>query len=274
MKKFTFMIAILASVVAVSAQNLLLNPSFETWTAGKPDSWVLGTTGTVTQSSVSLSGSALQIAATGTFSVTQNIAAPNGTFDTSKKYQLVVNYKTTAGDGTDERVWCNWITSPVGAATTSYWTMSLTDSLGLKGPGGNNQPATGILGDGTNGYMVSNLAGGDWKSYTYTMTPPAGATQFSFQIRTYNKATVIWDDLAFGEEGTLGLNPIKTNTSFFLAGKSGKLVNVIPGSAVVVYNAVGKKVQVGVASSTYDLSKLSKGMYIVRVGNVSKKITL
>lgn len=275
MRKFTLILAVLASVVALNAQNLLTNSGFESWTSGKPDSWTVGTTGTLTQSTTTPSGTgfALQVAATGTYSVTQNVAAPAGGFDVSKRYQIIVKYKASAGDGTDSRVWCNWITSPVGAATTTYWTMSLADSLGLKGPGGNNQPATGTAGTGTNGYLLDSRSSTPFLTYTYSFTPPANATQFSFQIRTYNGATVLWDELFFGIEGTSDVNKVKENGAFYLYKK--QLVNVSNGAVVEVYNTLGKQIVKSISSSSaFDLSKLAKGIYVVKVDGVSKKITL
>lgn len=275
MRKFTFILTVLVSVAALNAQNLLTNPSFETWTANKPDGWTLGTSGTGTQSATTSTGtgSALQIAASGTYSVTQNVPAPDGGFDISKKYQITVKYKATAGDGTDARVWCNWITSPVGATLTTYWSMSLADSLGLKGPGGNTQPASGIAGTGTNGYLIDSRSSTGFLTYTYSFTPPANATQFSFQIRTYNGATVLWDELYFGLDLASNVDKVKDNETFYLYEK--QLVNLSEGAVVEVFNPLGKQVVKSVISNnTLDLSKLAKGIYIVRVDGISKKITL
>jgi len=274
MKKITFLLSFVVCAMFAGAQNLLINPSFENWTAGKPDSWTLGTTGTVTQSSTTGtgSGSALQIAATGTFSVTQSVPGP---FDTSKQYKISFKYKVTAGDGTDSRTWCNWITSAVGATTTTYWSMTSTDSLGLKGPGGNNQPASGTSGNGTNGYLIDNRTG-DWNTYTFSFTPPANATQFSFQIRTYNGATVIWDELYFGLANNTGLNtPTASKLEVVVSGKNLLVKNVVEGSTVEIFSAVGSKVQTSaVENGKISIANLKGGMYVVRSGKLTQKIML
>lgn len=277
MKKITLLFSFIACALLAQGQNLLTNAGFETWTAGKPDSWTLGTTGTVTQSTTTPSGSgnALQIAATGTFSVTQNVPAPVGGFDGTKTYKISFKYKATAGDGTDARTWCNWITSEVGAATTTYWSMTLTDSLALKGPGGNSQPASGTAGTGTNGYLVDSRNGG-WLTYSYSFTPPSTAKQFSFQIRTYNGATVIWDDLYFGIDESAGINSPKANPfNASVIGKKLVLSNVTDGSTVEIYTALGSKVQSSeLVDGSVVLNNLSKGLYIVRVGKQSQKFML
>jgi len=275
MKKITFLLSFIACVVFAQAQNLLTNPSFETWTSGKPDSWTLGTTGTVTQSSTTAtgSGSALQIAATGTFSTTQVVVGP---FNSSKQYKVVIKYKVTAGDGTDARIWSNWITSTVGATTTVYSTMSLADSLGLKGPGGNSQPASGVAGNGTNGYLIDNRTSSDWNVYTFSFTPPANATQFSFQIRTYNTATVIWDDLYFGLADISGTNnPSSDKLHVIVLGKNLLINNIGEGSTIEIYSALGSKVQTStLENGKVSLNNLAKGMYVVRAGKLTQKFML
>lgn len=280
MKKVFLFLSFLACVFFTNAQNLLTNSSFETWTSGKPDSWTVGTTGTLTQSTTALNNtlSSMQIAATGTYSVTQVVVAPNVTFDTNKKYKIVVNYKTTAGDGTDERVWCNWITSAVGATTTTYWSMTLADSLGLKGPGGNVQPASGTLGNGTNGYLVSNKASGEWTQYTYSFYPPAGATQFSFQIRTYNGATVIWDELYFGEDiitdTNTDVNEVKSNIRVFVSDRNLVILDS-PSNMIELYSTNGSKIRnLTLVNNSVKLNDLSKGVYFIKINNFKTKILL
>ena len=119
----------------------------------------------------------------------------------------------------------------------------------------------------------------DWRMQTYTteFIAPANATDFVLECRSYKSATVIWDNMVFGEKGTVGLSETKVDSRFFLNSnrKSLMLSNVALGTSVEVFNSIGKRIQSGVtSSSSYDLSKLAKGMYIVRVGSISKKITL
>ena len=262
MKKFTLTVAILASIVAVSAQNLLTNGSFESWTGGKPDGWSITTPANATISegatfndgtkSFKVVGLAL-----GTYGVSQSIPVTAG-----KTYTVVMNYFIEAGDGTDARIWCNFKT--VTGSVTKYWTMALADSLALKGP---NATQTG-------GYFPD--VKGSWQTYTYDVVAPAGFDQFSYEFRTYKSpAIVYWDNMQFGEKGTLAINEARNDVRMFVNGKSLIMSNVTDGTAVEVFNSVGKRVSQGVvASSSYNMSKLTKGMYIVRVGSTTKKVTL
>ncbi|MFZ4456143.1 MAG: T9SS type A sorting domain-containing protein [Bacteroidales bacterium] len=258
MKKFTLIFAILASIVAVSAQNLLSNPGFETWTAGKPDSWSITTpaNGAISEGATLNEGtkSCKVTGGTGTYGMSQAVSVVAG-----KTYTVVMNYFIEAGDGTDARIWCNFKT-----AAGKYWSMALADSLALKGP--NATASAGYFPD----------VKGSWQTYTYDVVAPAGFELFSFEFRTYKTpAIVYWDNMQFGEKGTLGINEARNDVRMFVNGKSLILSNVAEGTAVEVFNSVGKRVSQGVvASSSYNLSKLTKGMYIVRVGKTSKKITL
>jgi hypothetical protein len=124
MKKITLLLSFIACAVLANAQNLLSNPSFETWTSGVPASWTLTTTvSAITSQSTDTtstgSGSAIKIAGpTGTYSLTQIVPAPLGTFNTDSTYTISFKYNVTSGDNTDARIWMGFITSTVGATTT------------------------------------------------------------------------------------------------------------------------------------------------------------
>jgi hypothetical protein len=277
MKKITFLLSFVACIAFTNAQtNLLVNPGFETWAAGVPTGWTFEkTTGTLTQSNVTPtnSGSSLQVAATATYWITQNVPAPVGGFDLTKKYKVSFKYKSNAGDGTDARIWSNWMTSPIGATTGVYPGMTLTDSLGLKGPGGNNAPT--VLGNGSNGYLIDNRSG-VWESYSFSFTPIAGATQFSFQLRVYTAATVLWDDVYFGIDAASGLSTPKASTlEVLVSGKNLLVKNVVEGSPVEIFSAVGSKVQTSaVENGKVSIANLKGGMYVVRSGKLTQKSML
>ena len=192
-------------------QNLLTNPSFETWSAGVPTGWTLSPPmGTITQSPISASGQTgssfqyLNIGPT-TFILQQNVLPPDGasTFDTSKTYKLSVTYLVTSGDGTDARVWSGLLTSAVGTANVFYPITTHADSIlyyiPFHGPGGNIFPPSGTFGNDNNGYLLDNRTSGVWHTYTYSFKFPAGIKQFNFAVRSYMMSTVIWDDFYFGE---------------------------------------------------------------------------
>lgn len=290
MKKLTLFVVALIAFVAVHAQtNLLTNPSFDTWTNGTtPDGWTfpnpIPTTNTVTQNTTNTftgTGSALQVTSNSTaatFSVYQYVLPPNGatTFDPSITYELRVRYTATAGDGTDARIWCGFLSNAPGTSPNTYITFSHADSLGLLGPGGNFNP-TGYATN--NGYLYSTCPGSpvyanQWYTYVYKFNFPAGVTQFNFQIRMYKGSTVLWDDFYFGEAiatdfTTAVQNTMTTGLKVYMEGNQLMVQGVAPETPVVVYNALGALVKNAVAA---DHITLPKGIYIVKVSGNSTKV--
>jgi len=290
MKKITLLLSFIACVVFAQAQNLLVNPSFETWASGVPTGWTLTTTvsGTVSQATTTAqnqTGSALQVAGpTGTYTIQQNVVPPAGasTFDTNSTYKLSVSYLVTAGDGTDARVWSGLVTSAPNVTPITYYAVPTThaDSLityiPIHGPGGNIVPASGTFGNDLNGYLLDNRTSAVWHTYNYSFKFPTGIAQFNFAVRQYSASTVIWDNFYFGIDLSAGVSDIKADAlNVSLAGKSLYVKNVTDGSIVDVYSSVGSKVQSAqLVNGAIQLNNLSKGLYIVRIGNQSSKIIL
>jgi len=75
---------------------------------------------------------------------------------------------------------------------------------------------------------------------------------------------------------TAGFSSLKADLlSVSLAGKTLTVNNVANGSTVEIYSALGSKVQSALLQSgAIQLNNLSKGLYIVRVGNLSSKIMM
>lgn len=282
MKKITLLLSFVACVVFAQAQNLLVNPSFETWSSGVPTGWTLTATGTATQVTTTApgqTGSALQYAATSTTSISQNVLPPAGvsTFDTNTTYKLSVNYLVTAGDGTDARVWSALMTSSsVYYAVPTNHSDSLLYYIPYHGPGGNVNPPTGTFGNDLNGYLLDNRTSGVWHNYTCNVKFPSGITQFSFMIRDYSGSTVVWDNLFFGIDTSAGVSSPKAEPlSISLVGKTLTVKEVADGSIVDVYSTLGAKVQsTQLVNGSIQLNNLSKGLYVVRIGNQSSKIML
>lgn len=261
MKKITFLSLFLMSLVFASAQtNLLTNPGFETWTNGTtPDGWVFDkTTATLTkETSILMTGtSSLKVAATGTYWVTQYVPVTPG-----KTYTYKLNYYIGGGDGTDFRTWSNFCTAAGGTSNT-FAVMNLTDSLALKGPGGNVTSA-----------YFPNVTG-SWQSYTYDVTAPAGYNYFQFQVRVYTGATVYLDDLSFTEVSTNVTNPSANKLSIWLS--EGKVnFEATTGETVDVYNAVGQKLLSQPAVDGRNAIAVdNKGLTIVKIGNRVGKVVL
>jgi hypothetical protein len=287
MKKITLLLSFVACVLLAQGQNMLVNPSFESWKAGVPTGWTVTTTVGAVFTQVATTdpgqtGSAIQVAGpTGTMTLQQavNIVPTTGTtFDTNTTYKFSVSYLATAGDGADARVWSAFITSAVGVTPVAYLAIPTThaDSVALynpfHGPGGNLNPATG---NDTNGYLLDNRASGIWHTYNYSFKFPAGVTQFNFAVRTYKASTVIWDNFYFGPDLGSNLNALSADKSLSVSvtGNNLSVGNVADGSTVDVYSTLGAKVQSSkLESGSIQLNDLSKGLYIVRVGNATAKI--
>jgi len=276
MKKTTLLLSFIACALFAGAQtNLLSNPGFENWTSGVPDSWTLSTSGaTVTQSTDVASGSSsAQVAATATYWVTQVVAAPTTTFDPATKYEFSLKYKITAGDKTDFRIWHGFITSASGETTTTYYSVPTTaaDSTvyywPFHGPDGKSS---------TTGYWGYNSSDVSWKEYKYQFNFPAGIKQFSYQMRVYKGATVLIDDVYFGEARTTGVtNPTENNSKFYVSGSELKALNIADGTTVEIFNTLGATVKVAkIESGTVSLDNMSKGLYIVKAGKTTQKISL
>ena len=168
MRKIYLLLIFVAFTLTGFTQEVLLNGTFESWDdANTPTSWT-HVEGVTQESTIVHSGtySAKQVG--GTNDLGQTISG----IEPGKQYTLTIWYKVEAADGTDARIW-------------SYWkngSTSLSDNADeLRGP--------------NNSYLDNN--GGVWTKYTTTVTAPATADNFYFEVRTYSGATVYWDDFSF-----------------------------------------------------------------------------
>ncbi|MEI6753326.1 MAG: FISUMP domain-containing protein [Paludibacter sp.] len=179
----------LSFITASSSQNLLTNPSFETWSAGVPTGWTMGTVtyATATENTSVFNDGQKSLIVTpvatagGTYNVSQIIPITPG-----RTYTLKMSYYIESGDGTDARIWSSWCN--VVNSIVTYPGMSHADSILLTGPGGINAYFPDIK--------------GVWKTYACEITAPAsGYNSFNFQFRTYKTpAVVYWDNMYFGEK--------------------------------------------------------------------------
>ena len=275
MKKITLLLSFVACVLVSQAQtNLLTNPGFETWTNGTaPDGWVMPTS-TAAAYAASTPSTSIFTEGTKSLKVTP-VATGGGTYTISqiipvtvgKTYTIKMSYYVETGDGTDARIWSDWLNA---GTTNTYATLSHNDSLALFGPGA--------------GQNYFPDAKGAWHEYTCDVTAPAttgGAanlpvTSFSFQFRTYKApAVVYWDKMFFGEKVT-GLNSLAADKlEVSLVGNKLNVSNVAENSVVEVYSTLGAKVQTGkLVAGSIQLNDLAKGLYVVRVANASTKIKI
>lgn len=188
-KNFTFKAVLLTALFivfgfALKAQtNLLSNPSFETWTEGKPDGWKLKINNGIITEEVSIvaeGAKAIKLTCPDknkTASISQSVKVTAG-----KTYQLTMQYYIENGDGEDLRVWSNF-----KKGGTFFKDPELGDELKnmLKGP--------------DNGYFPDER--GAWKTYSIEFTAPANADEFVFEFRQYKGSVAYWDNMSFVEKG-------------------------------------------------------------------------
>ena len=246
MKKI-FTILSIAAAMTVSAQNLVVNPGFET---GVLAPWAKGpaTATSYTEPTLANSGAhtgsynATYTAVTGTTGFYQDIAILPGT-----KYTLSFWYKAT-GDGTDARIWSVFKDS---AATILYLAGDASTATAdpLRGP--------------NNLYLDPAPT---WTQKTITFTSPAAATVFQYAVRAYNNATLAaFDDFSL-VQGDLAVTDFsKSKFSLVKNTVVGETLAFAKTADIQIVNAAGQVVKAAKVTegSTLNVSSLAKGMYIV-----------
>jgi len=254
MKKITLLLSFIVCVVFAQAQtNLVVNPSFETWTNGtSPDDWTIpgnsthvGSLTWSKETTIIKSGTSalkLIIGTTENPGIVQVIPAEAG-----KTYTISFWYFVEVGDGSDIRIWSSWKNGD------TY----ITDKTGM-------QPSA---------YAPSNK--GNWTKFTMDATAPATTTALALEIRAYKSSTVYFDDIYFGGVITGTSNPTEDALQAFVSGKNLMIQNAVAGSKVEIYSALGSKVLTStLEDGKVSLDNLSKGLYVVRIGKKAQKFML
>ncbi|WP_179021705.1 T9SS type A sorting domain-containing protein [Winogradskyella forsetii] len=173
MKKIYFLFIALFISSLTFGQELLLNGNFETWTdANTPESWTK--IENIDQESTDVHGGSFSAkhTADGTKDLGQTITG----IMPGNSYTISIWYKVESGDETDARIWSYWKDAADG---------NITDNADeLRGP--------------NNSYFDNN--GNQWTEYSVTVTAPATAAGFYFEVRSYGSAVVYWDDFSFFQE--------------------------------------------------------------------------
>lgn len=178
MKKIYFLLFTLLTVSFSFGQELLVNGTFEAWdSATNPTAWSVAAS--VSQESTEMHGGLYSAkhtgGASGSVKLSQRITGitPGVSYTVSVWYMV----QSGTGDDTDARIWSKWATD---------------------GTNDNATDADVLQGVGANGYFDTN--GHAWTQYSVTVTAPAGANEFLFEVRTYANAVVFWDDFSFFQE--------------------------------------------------------------------------
>ncbi len=200
--------------LGISAQNLVLNPGFEDWdNTTTPSGWTKAES-TEQEATEVHSGTYSAKHTGGTTDISQTIPVTPG-----KTYTVSLWYKVVANDGTDARIWSYWMNG----------TSTLADNAAeLRGP--------------DNAYLAN---GADWQQYSATVTAPATATDFYFEVRTYSGAVVYWDDFSFEEAPFV---PAQLFFSEYIEGSSNN-------KALEIYNPNSEAVDL----ASYQIAQSSNG---------------
>lgn len=260
MKKLYTLLFTIALGSAMTAQNLVTNGSFESWTAGTPDAWTVtlpANGGSVTQETAAVN------VQNGTSALKVTAPAGTGNVRTSytdipvvggQQYTFSYYFKDESNNARG-RHWASWRTA----------TAQLDDNADILRP--NDYFAN------TNGYEL----------VTYTMTAPASATVFRLDFRVYQEATgadsgiIFYDNVAFGS-GSMGVNkndiaglsiypnPVTSGT-FYINSTNGL------NKSVAIYDVLGKQVLKANATNAVNVSSLSGGVYVLKITEEGKTAT-
>lgn len=191
MKRLFSLVLFCMVFILSEAQNLVINPGFETWQKlTKPDGWT--TALACTKDSVivrSGSYSCRQITGTESKELGQLIAVSEGK---SYRFSLwYINDLTATGNGC--RIWSNW-----------------------RDADGNPVTDDASLPQLHSGYLKSDV----WKEYTADLVVPVNAAYFNLVVRTLPNSVTRWDDIKFEENFPTGTRE-----------NSGDEINIYPNPA-------------------------------------------
>lgn len=255
MKKI-FTILGIATAMSISAQNLVLNPGFENWTAGKPDSWITVPT-TYAQVSNPVHSGASAISVTSANS-TQTLGATD----------IDVTEGTTY-------TFSGWYLDNSTSARMRYWGQwrDASAAIGSSVPGFDNMQQADYSTDAA-----------VWKQFTVTGAAPTGAVKMRLSVRAYKDTDgtyggiVYFDDIYFGVGGlgTIDIKEFDKQVQINTLVKDQLTLRLPSRSTVNVYTADGKLVSSNRVNSgeSINMSNVAKGMYIVTVqDNFNNKVS-
>lgn len=155
------------------AQEQLINGDFESWDDANTPTGFTHIESTDQESTEVHTGTYAAKVTGGTSDLGQLVTGitPGATYTVSMWYKV----EAGTGDGTDARIW-------------SYW----------KSGGSNLSDNADELRGPNNSYFDNN--GNVWTEYSVTVTAPATADEFYFEVRTYGDAIAYYDDFSLLQE--------------------------------------------------------------------------
>ncbi|MDY3521732.1 T9SS type A sorting domain-containing protein [Riemerella anatipestifer] len=238
MRKFYSLMATVALVATVSAQNLVQNPSFENdfsdWKAGFNTSY---TAPEVVTGGAQDGDKYVSYKPTATTGFYQTIPVTEG-----KTYIASFYYK--AARSKDARIWSNF--------KDTNGTVIYLNSTNTNDPLRNN-----------NGYLS---AATEWAKYEVEFVAPATVVSMDFAVRAYSGADASFDNFSLVEKSTMSVSDVNA-----------KKINLVKNTVVdtqllfgadadiKIYNVNGQLVKSAKVNNgeTLNLSSLPKGVYIV-----------
>ena len=259
MKKFTvlknvMMVAILFIGGTAIAQNLVKNPSFEEWTEGKPTSWSVFD-GTCTQETSDVMDATSAARMSMNVKVRQYV---NGIAE-NEQYTITMDYKVVnAGDkpGQAFRPWLRW--QHYVSSSDKNWVNPINDTEKQK-----------MQGD----YAPDNT--GNWSKYSLTVTAPATTTTIHVDLRLYNNAEVIVDNVSVVKAGSSNIANIEKANRIYAHGGV-VTVKAENNGIAEVYNLLGQRIMTfQIKAGDNNLNGLAKGqIYMVKFAGKTQKIVL
>lgn len=259
MRKNLLILIVVFCAISISAQNLLVNPGFETWANDKPTGWIITNATYLSQNNTTFtegttSCNANTAQANKSVNISQNVAVTAG-----KTYTFSVSYFIERGDGTDAKILCSFKNS-----ANKFIPMSLEDSLALKGPGGNNA------------FFPTEL--GVWKTYTCDVVAPVGATVFYFSVRSSAYSTVFWDNFSFSINTKPTLYVSKTELIDFNyapgSGPSAEKSFVVKGSNLTSSITVTAPLNYEISTSSGSLFVANNTIIIPQTNGLVNSVTI
>ena len=266
MKKGLLFIAVLFVSAGLFAQTeLLTNGDFEgTWTGNAPEGW------TVIEDNVEIAEPTMVFNESTEFHAGAN-SAKLVTTKTTKLVQLV---NVTAGNSYTVSMWYNLKSGEEDGSNLRIWS-TWKDDAGILIADNDAE----LHGDGLGSDYFTTANNDTWYQYTVTLTAPAAATEFQFEIRTYSNVTAFWDDLSFIDNAPTSVSNV-SKTSFSLYPNPVKnvlFVDAEDATKITVLNTIGQQVISADAVSSQtriDTAKLQSGLYFVSVTDESGKTSI
>ncbi|MFR9166961.1 MAG: endonuclease [Dysgonomonas sp.] len=249
---------------SIVAGNVLINPSFETWSGGKAEPWdfYAGNNANVVYSQetsiVNDGASALRInnPSTGTTANVSQSFSDNLT--EGDKYALSFDYYVVSGDGSDVRIWSGW-KSKTGTTYTDIDHDHDVLRIGKTNP---------------DDYLPSNT--GTWSNYKCETTVPADAATFDFRVRSYRGSVVIFDNFTLANMTHSSIEDGKIDSGINVYTTQGYVnidVSDTDARFVEIYDVMGRLlIKKEVNGGNNQIAMTSGQLILVKIGNSITKL--